>query len=76
MAQWNYCLGDADFKLTIGDESAVEHKAGEWSYVPAGLDHALVADSGKEVFYVWFEHFVRERISAYAWRKAISSKMC
>ena len=61
VAQWNYCLGDADFKLTIGDEPAVEHKAGEWSYVPAGLDHALVADSGKEVFYVWFEHFVRER---------------
>ena len=29
--------------------------------MPAGLDHSLVAKPGKEVFYVWFEHFTREK---------------
>ena len=61
VAQWNYCLGDADFELTVADAPAEAHKAGEWSYVPAGLDHSLVAKPGKEVFYVWFEHFTREK---------------
>lgn len=61
VAQWNYCLGNADFKLKVGDSPAVDHRAGEWSYIPAGLDHSLLAEPGKEVFYVWFEHFTRER---------------
>lgn len=61
VAQWNYCLPGADFNLTVGDNQAENHKAGEWSYIPAGLDHSLVAEEGKEVFYVWFEHFTRER---------------
>ncbi len=59
--QWNYCLGNSDFTLKVGDGSVQPHRTGEWSYVPAGLDHALVAEPGKEVFYVWFEHFTRER---------------
>lgn len=59
--QWNYCLGNADFTLKAGDADPVRHKAGEWSYIPAGVDYSLVADEGKEVFYVWFEHFTRER---------------
>lgn len=59
--QWNYCLGDSDFTLKVDDEPAVPHKAGEWSYVPAGWDHALVAEPGKEVFYVWYEHYTREK---------------
>jgi hypothetical protein len=25
------------------------------------VDHDLVADPGKEVFYVWYEHFAREK---------------
>lgn len=58
--QWNYCVGNSDFKLTVGEEETV-HKAGEWSYIPAGLDHSLTAEPGKEVYYVWFEHFTRER---------------
>ena len=57
--QWNYCIGNADFTLTVGDES-VNTKSGDWSYVPAGLDHSLTAEPGKEVFYVWYEHFTQE----------------
>ncbi len=59
--QWNYCLGDADFELKVDNEPAVPHKGGDWSYVPAGWDHALVAQPGKEVFYVWYEHYTREK---------------
>lgn len=52
--QWNYCIGNADFTLTVEDES-VHQKAGDWSFVTAGLDHSLCAEEGKEVFYVWVE---------------------
>lgn len=57
--QWNYCLEGADFNLTVDGET-VSHKDGDWSFVPAGLDHSLVADPGKLVYYIWFEHFVKE----------------
>ena len=59
--QWNYCLGSSDFNMTVEDAPVVNHKAGEWSYIPAGYDHSLVADPGKEVYYVWYEHYVREK---------------
>jgi len=58
--QWNYCIGNSDFNLTVEGET-INHKAGEWSFIPAGYDHSLVADPGKEVYYVWFEHFTREK---------------
>lgn len=58
--QWNYCVGDSDFNLTVEGET-VKHKSGDWSFIPAGYDHSLVADPGKEVFYIWFEHFAREK---------------
>lgn len=57
--QWNYCLDGADFNLTVDGET-VSHKDGDWSFVPAGLDHSLVAEPGKLVYYIWFEHFVKE----------------
>ena len=57
--QWTYCIGNADFTLTVGNDSA-NTKRGDWSYVPAGLDHSLTAEPGKEVFYVWYEHFTQE----------------
>ena len=59
--QWNYCLGNSDFNMTVEDEPVVNHKGGEWSYIPAGYDHSLVAEPGKEVFYVWYEHYTREK---------------
>lgn len=59
--QWNYCLGNSDFKMSVDHCEPVSHKAGEWSFIPAGPDHDLVADPGKEVFYVWYEHFAREK---------------
>ena len=58
--QWNYCVGDSDFSLTVDGET-VRTRAGDFSYVPAGLDHSLVAEPGKEVYYVWFEHFTKEK---------------
>lgn len=33
--QWNFGLDNADFTLTIENES-VPHYAGDWSFVPAG----------------------------------------
>ena len=30
--QWNYCVGDSDFELTV-DEETRPHRSGEWSYV-------------------------------------------
>ena len=57
--QWNYCLGDSDFDMPVDGET-VHHVAGEWSFIPAGPDHSLVAQPGKEVFYIWFEQFTRK----------------
>lgn len=59
--QWNYCLEHADFQMTVDDEKPVRHVEGEFSFIPAGYDHSLVAEPGKDVFYVWFEHYTRER---------------
>ena len=59
--QWNYCLGNSDFHLSVEDAPVVHHKGGEWSYVPAGYDHSLTAEPGKEVFYFWYEHYTREK---------------
>ena len=58
--QWNITLDGADFTLYVEDEE-VHHNPFEVSYVKAGLDHGLVADPGKKVSYIWFEHFVEER---------------
>ena len=68
--QWNYGLDNADFKLTVANES-VAHHAGDSSFVPAGLDHSLTAEPGKEVAYIWFERFVKEREDVYK-RQSIS----
>lgn len=57
--QWNYCLGNSDFDITVDGETT-HHVAGEWSFIPAGPDHSLVAQPGKEVFYVWYEQFTRK----------------
>lgn len=44
--QWNYGLDNADFTLTVENES-VAHHAGDWSFVPAGLDHSLTGGAGQ-----------------------------
>lgn len=59
VAQYNYALEGADFELTVDGET-INTKEGDWSYVPAGLDHSLVSEKGKKVFYIWFEHMVAE----------------
>ena len=59
--QWNYCLGDSDFTLEVEGEDPVHHKGGEWSFVKAGYDHALISEKGKEAYYVWYEHHTREK---------------
>ena len=56
--QWNYCLGNADFDMTVAGET-VHTVAGDYSFIPAGPDHKLWAEPGKEVFYVWFEEYTR-----------------
>lgn len=63
--QWNYCLGNSDFELTIGDDAPIPQQAGDWSFIAAGKDHKLIASSGKEVFYAWIEHFVDEDLQKY-----------
>ena len=62
--QWNYCVGDSDFEMTV-DGVTVPHRAGEWSFIPAGADHSLVAKPGKEVFYVWVEYYSEDDLTVY-----------
>lgn len=61
VAQWNYSVGKSEFNLSIDHQAPIVQKGGDFSFVPAGPDHSLVADSGNEVFYVWYEHYTRER---------------
>lgn len=56
--QWNYCLGNSDFDITVDGETT-HTKAGDFSFIPAGPDHSLIAQPGKEVFYAWYEQFTR-----------------
>ena len=65
--QWNYCVGNSDFSMSVGykkdnNMETINHKAGDWSFIPAGADHDLVSEPGKEVFYVWFEHYTDEEL--------------
>ena len=57
--QWNVTLEGSDFELTVENDTA-RHGAYEISYVPAGLDHSLIAEPGHCVHYIWFEHEVEE----------------
>ena len=52
------------FDLTV-DGVTVPQKAGDWSFIKAGLDHSLLAKPGKEVFYVWVEYFTEEDLQKY-----------
>ena len=41
--QWNYCVGNSDFTMSVGykDQNNMEnvnHKAGDWSFIPAGAE--------------------------------------
>jgi len=59
--QWTYCVGNSDFNMVV-DHGKIENlHSGDFSFIPAGYDHDLYADSGKEVFYVWYEHFARPK---------------
>ena len=60
VAQWNVPFGNTDMLLTVNGES-VDHKNGDFSYVPAGLDHSLQCKPGKQIHYIWFEHYVLEK---------------
>jgi hypothetical protein len=57
--QWNYTLPGSDFDLTAGNET-IHHTGEEWSRIPTGVDHKLIAKPGKLVYYVWFEHKTEE----------------
>ena len=59
VAQWSYALPGSDFIYTV-DKESVPQKEFDLSYVEAGLDHSLVAEPGKTVFYIWFEHMVKD----------------
>ena len=61
VAQWNYSVGSAEFHLSVDHQEPITQYGGDFSFVPAGPDHSLIADPGKEVFYVWYEHYTRER---------------
>lgn len=59
--QWTYCVGNSNFNLRVDNGKTEKVKAGDFSFIPAGPDHDLYADPGKEVFYVWYEHFARPK---------------
>ena len=48
--------GDSDYILTV-EGNEIERKTGDWDFIPAGLDHSLVAGVGREVYYVWVEFY-------------------
>lgn len=59
--QWNYCLGNSDFKMKVQDNDEIVCHGGDWSFIPAGLDHSMIPSApGKELFYVWFEQYTRK----------------
>jgi hypothetical protein len=60
VAQWNVLFEDSDITLTVENES-IQQKTGDFSFVPAGPDHSLVANPGKTMSYIWFEHYVLEK---------------
>ena len=60
VAQWNVPFGDTEMLLTVDGET-VEQESGDFSYVPAGLDHSLQCKPGRNIHYIWFEHYVQER---------------
>mgnify|MGYP002510112783 CR=1 FL=1 len=60
VAQWNVPFGDTEMLLTVDGES-VDQESGDFSYVPAGLDHSLQCKPGKNIHYIWFEHYVLEK---------------
>lgn len=62
--QWNYCLGNSDFELTV-EEDTISQKPGDWSFIYAGKDHKLLAKPEKEVFYVWVEYFTEEDLQKF-----------
>lgn len=60
VAQWNVTYGDTDLTLDVEGET-VNLKADDFSYVEAGLDHSLTTVRGKQLHYIWFEHYVQEK---------------
>lgn len=59
--QWNYCLGNSDFKLKVQDNDEITCHGGDWSFIPAGQDHSMIPSApGKELYYVWFEQYTRK----------------
>lgn len=58
VAQWNVILGDSELTFIVEEES-VYQRGGDFSYVDGGPDHALINRAGKELYYIWFEHFVK-----------------
>ncbi|MEN6567684.1 MAG: hypothetical protein ABFC57_15475 [Veillonellales bacterium] len=60
VAQWSVILDDSELVYTVEDES-IDLSSGDIGYVKAGLDHSLVAKTGKKVNYIWFEHYVQEK---------------
>lgn len=57
VAQWNIVLEGSVLDLTVENET-IEQKAGDFSFVPAGPDHSLVAKPGNKLAYIWFEYMV------------------
>ncbi len=58
--QWIYCVGKSDFCLTVDRESQ-RVQSGDFFMLQPGVRHSLVAESEKEVYYVWLKQFIREK---------------
>lgn len=58
VAQWNVILEDSELTFIVEEESIFQ-RGGDFSYVDGGPDHALISRAGKELYYIWFEHFVK-----------------
>lgn len=48
-------------KLKVQDNDEITCHGGDWSFIPAGLDHSMIPSApGKELYYVWFEQYTRK----------------
>lgn len=84
--QWNYIVGDSDFNLVVKNHEGmknpvaglnqavtVSQKPGDFSFIYAGCDHDLIAEPGKEVFYVWAETYTVQDCSEY-WNAIVNNR--
>ena len=61
VAQWNVPFGESTKFVVNAEGDLFEQKNGDFSYLPAGIDHDLYTEGDNTAGYFWFEHYVQEK---------------